>query len=64
MLPCEDPVLRAAATQRPNIEIKKTDFLPMRVERTLTQLLVKEINLHIDAENMKRTLESAYDFSI
>lgn len=63
LLPCEDPVLRAAATQRPNVELKKTEFLPMRVERALTQLLVREISLHIKAENLKRTLEQSYDYS-
>lgn len=36
----------------------------MRVERTLTQLLVREANLQLKIENLKRTLESAYDFTI
>jgi len=36
----------------------------MRVERALSQLLFREVNLHLKAENMKRSLESSYDFSI
>jgi hypothetical protein len=36
----------------------------MRVEKALTNLLVKEIKLQMKSENLKRVLESAYDFSI
>jgi hypothetical protein len=36
----------------------------MRVEKALTNLLVKEIKLQMKAENLKRCLESAYDFSV
>ena len=64
LLPCEDPVLRAEATQRPNVEVHKTDYLPMRVEKALTQLLVREVKLHLKAENLKRNLESSYDYSL
>lgn len=36
----------------------------MRVEKALTQLLVREVKMHLKAENLKRTLESAYDYSV
>jgi hypothetical protein len=36
----------------------------MRVEKTLTQLLVRELVLQIKVENLKRSLESAYDFTV
>jgi hypothetical protein len=36
----------------------------MRVERAMSQLIFKEVNLHLKAENMKRSLESSYDFSV
>jgi hypothetical protein len=36
LLPCDDAVLRAEATQRPNIKVVKEEFLPMRVERALS----------------------------
>jgi len=36
----------------------------MRVEKALTQLLVKEVKLQLKQENLKRTLESSYDFSV
>jgi hypothetical protein len=30
----------------------------------MSQLIFKEVNLHLKAENMKRSLESSYDFSV
>lgn len=63
LLPCEDSVLRAAATQRPNKEVGKNDFLPMRVEKALTQLLVRETKLQLKVDSFKRVLECSYDFS-
>ena len=50
LLPCDDAYLRAAATQRPNNEIPKCEFLPMRVERALSQLIFKEVRLHLKAD--------------
>ena len=63
LLPCDDSFLRAAATQRPNTRMTHDEFLPQRVERALSQLLYKELRLHLKGEMIKRTLESAYDFS-
>ena len=39
ILPCDNPFLRAKATQRPNQYIAKTDFLTIDVERDLTNLI-------------------------
>ena len=39
-------------------------LLPMRVERTLSQLIFKEVRMHIKADLMKRALENSYDFTI
>ena len=64
ILPCDDAYLRAAVTQRPNNEMPRNEFLPMRVERALSQLLFKEARLHLKADIMKRNLENQYDFNI
>lgn len=64
LLPCDNPFLRSAATQRPNQELYPNEFLPMRVERAMSQLIFKEVKLHLKAENIKRSLESSYDFSV
>ena len=56
--------MRAAATQRPTKQLKANEFLSMRVERALTQLFVREINLQIKVENLKRSLDQRYDFSV
>lgn len=36
----------------------------MRVERALSQLIYAEVKLHLKAENIKRSLETSYDFSV
>jgi hypothetical protein len=36
----------------------------MRVERAMSQLIYREVKLHLKAENIKRSLESSYDFSV
>lgn len=64
LLPCDNPFLRSAATQRPNQELYPNEFLPMRVERAMSQLIYREVKLHLKAENIKRSLESSYDFSV
>ena len=45
LLPCDDAYLRAAASQRPNNELPRHEYLPMRVERALSQLIFKEVRL-------------------
>ena len=36
----------------------------MRVERALSQLIFKEVRMHIKSDLMKRALENAYDYSV
>jgi Ca2+-binding EF-hand superfamily protein len=36
----------------------------MRVEKALTQLIVRETKLHLKVENMKRSFEGAYDSNV
>jgi Ca2+-binding EF-hand superfamily protein len=64
LLPCDNAVLRADASQRPTFRIGKCDMLPVRVEQSLTTLLLREVKLQIKVENIKRVLESSYDFNI
>ncbi len=63
LLPCDDAYLRAAATQRSNADLPRCEFLPMRVERALSQLLYKEVRYQLRVDQMKRALENAYDFT-
>lgn len=53
VLPCDNPSLRATATQRPNAYINKFDYLTLDVERDLTKLLMAEIELHKKSEIIK-----------
>jgi Ca2+-binding EF-hand superfamily protein len=63
VLPCDNPQLRAAATQRPNQYISQFDYLTLDVERDLTKLIMSEIELHRKSEKLKQQLESALDYS-
>lgn len=42
----------------------RLEYLPMRVERALSQLIFKEVRLHVKVDLMKRNLENAYDYSV
>jgi hypothetical protein len=64
LLPCDQPYLRAAATQRPTYPIGKNEYLPFEVERLLAKLLQKEIKLAKDSERLKQELASRYDYSL
>jgi Ca2+-binding EF-hand superfamily protein len=64
LLPCQDPYLRAAATQRPSRDVGLGEFLPMKVERALSQLLFKEVRYQLKVDELKRHLENAYDYSL
>lgn len=63
LLPCENAFLRAAATQRPNNEVPKGEFLHKSVERALSQLIFKEVRYQLKVDQLKRQLENQYDFS-
>lgn len=64
LLPCDDSYLRAAATQRPNNDLPKCEFLPMRVERALSQLIYKEVRFQLKADQIKRNIENSYDYTM
>ena len=64
VLPCEDPYLRAIATQRPPIRTRSTEYLPCNVEEVLASLLEAEVWLHVNLEQLKKELESCHDFSV
>jgi len=63
LLPCDHPSLRAAATQRPNVYINKFDYLTLDIEKDLTTLILKEIELHKKSEKLKQEIESQPEFS-
>lgn len=63
VLPCDNHQLRASATQRPNMQINRGDFLTLDVERDLAALLVAEIELHRGSEKIKQQLEAQLDYS-
>ena len=63
MLPCDDAFLRSTLSQRPCSNLPGNANLPMRVERALSQLLFKEVRLHLKADLMKRELQNAYDYT-
>ncbi|CDW77960.1 ef hand family protein [Stylonychia lemnae] len=63
ILPCDNPPLRAQATQRPNMYIAKSDYLTLDVERDLTKLIMSEIELHRETEKIKQQLESALEYT-
>jgi hypothetical protein len=64
LLPCDQPYLRAIATQRPTYPITQKEFLPFDVERALAKLVHKEIKLAKRQEQVKQELNSRYDFDL
>ena len=64
VLPCDDLYLRSAASQAPGREIKHDQLLPIRVEKALSQLLLKEVNFQLKLEELKKRLEISYDFTV
>jgi hypothetical protein len=64
LLPCDQPYLRATATQRPTYPISAKDFLPFDVERALSKLIHKELKLAHKQETIKQELHSRYDYDV
>lgn len=50
LLPCDQPYLRAQATQRPTYPVEKDSFLPYEVEQALAKLFGRELKLARDVE--------------
>ena len=61
LLPCDQPYLRAAATQRPTYPVSQSEYLPYDVERLLSKLVQKELKLARESERLKQELASRYD---
>jgi hypothetical protein len=59
VLPCSNAKLRAKATQRPNQDIKKFDYLTLDVEKDLAELLLNEIRMHRETEQIKQELQAS-----
>ena len=53
LLPCDQPYLRAAATQRPTYPIAQNEYLPFDVERLLAKLVQKELRMAKEGERLK-----------
>ena len=53
LLPCDQPYLRATATQRATYPIANNEFLPFDVERLLAKLIQKEMKLAREGERLK-----------
>ena len=64
LLPCDQPYLRAQATQRSSYEVNSDEKLPYDVERALKVLIQKELKMAIQSEMLKQQLACRYDFNI
>jgi len=63
VLPCEQPLLRATATQRPAFEVRDREVLPFEVERSLALVIEKELLLFREQEQLKADLVTRFDYS-
>jgi Secreted protein acidic and rich in cysteine Ca binding region len=64
VLPCEQPYLRAHATQRTAYTVTEKDSLPYDVERMLATLIEKELRFFKEQEKLKADLVTRFDFSM
>jgi len=64
LLPCDQPYLRAASTQRPTYPIGREEYLPFEVEQQLARLFSKELKLAREGERLKQELAARYDYSL
>ena len=63
VLPCEDNYLRNRTLDRPSRHVGRYDHLPRDIEIALAQVIEKEIDLQRRLEQLKREIESQYDYS-
>ena len=64
VLPCEQPYLRAHATQRVAYTLTERETLPYDVERMLATLIERELRFYREQEKLKYELVSRFDFSM
>jgi len=63
LLPCTDNLLRNITLDRPSFRVGRFDSLPYDIERSLCEIIEKEIDLQRRLDILKRDLEVRYDFS-
>jgi len=62
-LPCEDNYLRKLAQDRPSYRVARYENLPLDIERGISGILERELELIRRLDLLKRELELRYDFS-
>ena len=63
LLPCTDNLLRNITLDRPSFRVGRFDSLPYDIERSLVEIIEKEIDLQRRLDILKRDLEIRYDYS-
>lgn len=64
VLPCNNELLRAIASQRPNeTYVKVPGDIPEEVEKELALLIMMEIDMHRQSEPLKQELRCVKDYS-
>ena len=64
VLPCDQNVLRADASQRQTYEVSPEQYLPFDIEKLLSKLLFKELKYAKDLENLKQQLACHPDYNL
>lgn len=62
VLTCGNQEMRAQTTQRESKVLESDELLPMRVERALAVLIVKELKFHQKLEELKVMLKNGADY--
>lgn len=63
LLPCDNLQLRSEASQRQASAVQPGQRLPNNVEKTLTEFLERELNMHLKLESQKQQLHSKHDWN-
>lgn len=63
LLPCEDNCLRTITLERHACRVARYENLPLDIERGISGIIEREIELLRRLDNLKRELEIRYDFS-
>ena len=64
LLPCDQPYLRAAVSQRPTYPVRENEFLPYDVENNLLKLIAGELRMARESERLKQDLAKRYDYNL
>ena len=63
VLPCEDNYLRNTTLDRASRIIGRYDYLPRDIERSVVEVIEKEVGLARRLESLKNILQVQYDYS-